>query len=203
MDPPIPTERIVLRPAVKGTKCLDVHRHYQAIPGNSSKLRCSLCYTSWQIKTTDQLLASGQLLTAAGVLAHPPATVTTLAKAATASLRMHLIRDHGAVESTSERPPKTQKLAETWERAPHMASYREKASALALCFNPMLTFSQLDCPWFKQAFGHPCSKADAPKALFGIRNELVDKIKVSPFGIWHLALPFNRNPSKALMWLLH
>ena len=173
----MPDTPIVLRPAQKGTKCEDVHTHYKVVPGNSSKLRCNICLKSWQEKTAQQLLEKGELLFADSVLNNIPKSVTQIARAATPSLRMHLVKVHGAVEETESRPTKVPKLEEAFAKGGLLKDNRGKAAALACAFNPNLNFSTLDNPWLRQAFGSPCTKAECPRYMFALRNELLKAIK--------------------------
>ena len=177
-----PPLKIVLRNAVKGAKCTDVHPYYVPVPGESSRLRCKLCLEKWRKVETSRLLVAGEFLTAHVALLIVPKSVITFSKAATPSLRMHLIRDHEAVESNQAVPVGNQTLQQATARASTEKEKRSRQVALALAMNPTLTFNMLDDPWFRQAFGHPCSKAEVPRAMFALRNEVLANLMATVQG---------------------
>ena len=176
-------------------KCDDVHKYYEGVEDKSARLRCTLCRRAWQQEVP-------------GSAAPFPSRVTTLARASTHSLRMHLIREHGAIElSACLAPASAQSTLQAAYRKASLGK-QSKASevALAFAFNPTLTFSMLDDPWFRQAFGHPCSKVDVPKALFSLQNDLLINMTRTLQGLSreiNVAVPLSSPLHRSKRWCGH
>lgn len=105
-----------------------------------------------------------------------PKWVATYNPANSVHRRMHLMKEHGATEVTSEEP-KQRGLQEAFNRGQVVADEREARVALAVCFNPLMTFRLVEDPFFVQAFGLPCSRRTLPMAILNLKNGLVDEMK--------------------------
>ena len=148
----------------KGNKDIGLHSHFSPVPGSESRVRCKACYKAWMgnwlQQTCGDLQKEGRLLLLPTVLREvvPPANlVPSFNKAGTNTLRSHLMKEHGAeIESGPEK--KQIAIAASFCKGVTSLEEKEMKVALALAFNPSMTFRMLNNDWFMQAFGKPADR---------------------------------------------
>ena len=132
-----------------------------------SFLSALLCSFSQCVHLIDEKVKNGKM----------PTWVQQYNRACSLNMRVHLVSEHGAVEEEEVPMQKQTKLAQSLDRGEVARADSEIKVALAIAFNPTMTFRMVSDHFFVQAFGNPVGRQRVPLCILRVKNLVLESMK--------------------------